>query len=204
MGPRTINTSKSRIVPEDICKERQASSHTIGSRRTSTRVRGSASFVALAIVANSLRPRGAHMPTTKPRALYGYSIAEHMDCAWRIQAVAGRRHETNSEKKTDESSVVLMVSWRAPLRWEDCVCLGQTGIEMASIARSSNVAELRAKQYLRKDNTRCAFVLMIPARALPRSIHGSYFGSFVDRSILLLVKYIHHSTTRWNVTKYKC
>jgi hypothetical protein len=46
-----------------------------------------------------------------------------------------------------------------PSRWKDCVGPRQTGIGMASIAKSSNVAKLRAKQYLRKDNTRCAFVL---------------------------------------------
>jgi hypothetical protein len=73
-----------------------------------------------------------------------------------------RRGQTNP--------VSFMVSWRAFLEVGRLRLPGQTGIEMASIARSSNVAELRAKQYLRKDNTRCAFVLMIAARALPRSV----------------------------------
>jgi hypothetical protein len=40
------------------------------------------------------------------------------------------------------------------LRWPQT-----NGIGMASVARSSNIAKLRGKQYLRKDNTRCALVL---------------------------------------------
>jgi hypothetical protein len=45
--PRKVPDLRLQDVSEDICKERQASSHTIGSRRTSTRVRGRCSFVAL-------------------------------------------------------------------------------------------------------------------------------------------------------------
>src|SRR5882757_10012497 len=91
-------------------QERQASSHTIGLRRTSTRVRGRCLLRSPCHRCKQPTPRGAicqRRSLELHSALYGYNIAEHMDYARRIQAVAGRRHKTDSEKRTDESSLAF-------------------------------------------------------------------------------------------------